>query len=319
MRWARAPGPDERRAPADLDAGSHHPLLRLQSAVGNAAVSSMIVQRDLAGYAVEHLDLEVFGGTVPIVDKTSADGPRLTMALAGLIAAGKVGTRTVRDMVQFFGSGATRVEIIGAFTTAGYSRAGQMADELLNDRHVTLYSKDKVTVIPGLIWDTELAKSSNNVDTQTSRGLTNAEMAAARTVYGGSLPWDDILLEESPVISAGNYARTTPWSIHVPTGDLSSSPIYLGTLIHELGHSWQYARGVSMATTAYHAVRAIYDYGGEAELARRTAAGQGLSSFNTEQQGDIAEHAWEISAGLRTGTAATYAPYVAEFKSGAYK
>ncbi len=321
MEHGRATEPDEQRR-RDRATGSvpRHPVLRLQAAAGNAAVSALMVQRDLAGYTREHLEVEpMMGEGPPIFETTTADGPALTAALAGLVAAGKVGTRTVRDLVQFFGTGATNAEISAALTAAGLPRSAEMAAELLNDRHVALYSRENRTYIPGLIWDTELAKRSNNVDAQTSRGLTNAEMAAARTVYGGSLPYDDIRLEEAPVMSAGGYARTTPWAINLPVGDLTTSPVDLGLLIHELAHSWQYARGVSMATTAYHAVRAVYDYGGEAELARRTAAGQGLSSFNTEQQGDIAQHAWEIAVGRRTGTAAVYAPYVAEFSSGAYK
>ena len=88
-------------------------------------------------------------------------------------------------------------------------------------------------------------------------------------------------------------------------------------LIHELTHSWQYQHGVTLASTATTAflcwagIRS-YDYGGEPGLAAATAAGRGLRSFSTEQQGDIARDYYRAVKGGSPTT--VYAPFIAELQ-----
>ena len=277
-----------------------------------------VVHRDLAGYTRDHLEVEQSftgdpGTGSAVFDVTSADAAALSAALAGLTAAGKVGTATRGDLQRFWSEGATLAEVEAAFTAAAFPRAHDMAFSLLDGTRIAVYSRHEKRYIPGLIWDTTLWTSSQNVAVQTTRGLTHAERTAARSVYGSSLAYDSIVLDESFVMSVGCYARTTPWTINLPPGTLSGG-MSVPWLIHELGHSWEYAQGVSLATTFYHAVRGVYAYGGEAELARRTAAGKGLASFNTEQQADIAKDAYLAIHG--TGTLAVYQPYIDEFHHG---
>lgn len=76
---------------------------------------------------------------------------------------------------------------------------------------------------------------------------------------------------------------------------------------------------MSLATTLYHAIRRVCDYSGEPALRSNSAAGRGLSAFNTEQQADIAKDAYEIINGIRTGALVVYEPYLDEFRSGNYR
>ena len=300
-------------------------LLALQSVAGNSAVARMVapvVQRDLAAYTREHLEVESppsEGPSPSTMTTNTADAPAVQAALQPLISAGKVKLRTVRDMLQFSGSGATAAELLAALSSAGFTRAQPMADAVLDEHRIFVYSKNEVTFQPGLLWDTTLAEHRDNLDVQTKRGLTAGEIAAASSVYGASLTYDSIVLEDAPVMSIGGYARTTPWTLNFPNGTLAGGGPSFDWLIHERGHSGQYARGVSLGTTLYPAIRGVSDYGGEARLQQVTATGGGLRSFNTEQQADIATNAYQILARTRSGTPAVYEPYLREFRSGAYR
>jgi hypothetical protein len=301
-------------------------LLALQAVAGNSAVARMVapvVQRDLAAYTREHLEVESSppseGPSPTTMTTDTADAPAVQAALQALISAGKVKQRTVRDMLQFSSSGATAAELLAAFSSAGFTKARPMADAVLDEHRISVYSKNEVTFQPGLFWDTTLFESRDNVEVQTKRGLTAAEIAAASSVFGASIAYDRIVLEEDLVMSVGGYVRATPWEINFPNGTLSGGGPSFSFLIHELGHSWQYARGVSLGTTTYHAIFSSYDYGGEARLREVTAAGGGLRAFNTEQQGDIASDAYQVLVGTHTGTRAVYEPYLREFRAGAYR
>jgi hypothetical protein len=61
------------------------------------------------------------------------------------------------------------------------------------------------------------------------------------------------------------------------------------TMIHELTHVWQYIQdGIIYMPEALAAQFGEgYDYGGVSDLEAKMAAGQGLSEYNREQQGDI--------------------------------
>ena len=278
-------------------------VLTLQQTHGNNAVRQMLgkspastVQRDLAAYKREHLDVEPSmspDAGPPVMDTATADASGLQAALQALVTANKISSRDDGEKIIFSNVSATRDEIVAALTTASYPRAAQMADALIEQHRLSIYSHEEVSMIPGIIWDTELSRTQQNLDVQTRRGLTGSERTEASKIYGSSLNYDAIVLEDSPVMAIGGYARTTPWTVNFPSGTLANNSLTIDWLLHELGHSWQYARGVSMIRTLYHAVRGVYDYGGEAALRAATAAGRGLNSFNTEQQADIAKDAYE--------------------------
>jgi hypothetical protein len=277
-----------------------------------------VLHRDLAGYTSEHVDVESsiidpMAPSPPILDVTSADAAALSSALSALITAGKVGTATRGDLRRFWSTGATLSDVETAFSAAGFPRAHDMAVSLLDGTRIAIYSRNEKVYIPGIIWDTNISNTTQNVSVQTHRGLTNAERTAAQEVFGTSLNYDAIVLDEDPVMAIGGFARTTPWEINFPVGTLSGG-LPLNWLLHEMGHTWEYAHGVGLSTTLYHAIRGVYAYGGETELAARTARGQGLASFNTEQQADIAKDAYYAIHG--TGTLSVYQPYIDEFHAG---
>jgi len=304
-------------------------LLSLQQTHGNQAVRRLIeqqrgtaatLQRDLSAYTREHIDVEpTMGEGVPPIDRYTADAPGIQRALQTLIDATKIRIRSAGDQQFFSNISATREEIEAALTAAGYARAAQMATALMEDHRTSVYSAEEVTYIPGLIWDTNLARRQQNLDVQARRSLTGAEHAAAESVFGSGINYDRIVLEDAPVMSLGGFARTTPWTINFPSGTVTGNSLDTAWLIHEMGHSWQYQHGVSMIRTLYHAVRGVYDYGGETRLAAETAAGHGLQAFQTEQQADIASDYYKIISGSRQGDVAVYQPYIDEFRSGHYR
>jgi hypothetical protein len=297
------------------EAGSVRP-----GTTSSSARPGSVVQRDLAAYTREHLTIRpTHPEAPPLLRTATADASGISTALKALVGAGKVSVRTVQDTLVFSSTGATLAEVHAAFMAAGYPKAAEMAGALLDPQRIVTYTPEDKLVSLGMFGPTTLSKRQQQLDTQTTRGLTAAERKAAESVYGSSIDYDHIVLDDAIIMGIGGYARTTPWTINFPAGTLAGGGPATNWLIHELGHSWQYQRGVSLMTTLHHAVFSSYDYGGEAALATATAAGKGLSSFNTEQQADIAMHAYEIMTGMRSGNIAVYQPYLDEFQSGKYR
>jgi hypothetical protein len=144
------------------------------------------------------------------------------------------------------------------------------------------------------------------------RPLTPSERGESLSVFGDSLDLDQIRLEEDPIMSMGGFARTTPSTVNFPVGAFGSSD-FMPWLIHELTHSWQYQHGVSLATTLVHALRAVYDYGGEAGLRAALASGRTFRQFNTEQQADIVKDYYvRRGAGLDVGA---WQPFIDELRT----
>ena len=276
------------------------------------------VQRELLAYKTEHTDfLPSMAPEAPTVTYQvyTADAANIQSALQALISANKVGFREVGDRVFFFNRGATSADIAAAFTAAGYSKAQEMADALVDEHNISVYSREQVTKMSGL-WTTTLGKASQVIERQTKRPLTGAERTEAQLVFGTNLDYDKIEVEEDPIMGAGSTARTTPWTINFPTGAFSGSN-FMPWLIHELTHSWQYQHGYSLATTAHHALigwlaPSHYKYGGEAALLAAKTAGKCFTSFNTEQQGSIlADYYRRLKAGQDVSA---WQPFVDEVK-----
>lgn len=271
------------------------------------------IQREILTYNSEHEEIQPSYGesTAVIYDVYSAESSTIRGALQALITSGKVGAADDGRRTFFYNRSATHAEALAALTAAGLSSASQLVDALMDNHNVFVYSGSRVTKMTSLFWTSTLGTATNVVERQTRRLLTDFEKNEARLVYGSNLNLDRIVVEEDPVMSLGGYARTTPWTINFPSGALGSSN-FMSWLIHELGHSWQYQHGYSVATTLYHAIRGVYDYGGEAGLIAAYSAGNGLSSFNTEQQADIARDYYRR---LKSGqSVAAWLPFINEFK-----
>ncbi len=150
------------------------------------------------------------------------------------------------------------------------------------------------------------------------RPLYDWEVAEARKVFGDSLRYARVRIHECstwtdaidrlgrrlkrmpPPGPADHNAVTLGYHSHfpvnlpdklVPPGD--PLDFMLPWLIHELTHAWQYQHTgwiyiVRALAAQFRYGPAAYDFGGEANLARRRQEQWTIKKFNPEQQGDIA-------------------------------
>jgi Ca2+-binding RTX toxin-like protein len=115
------------------------------------------------------------------------------------------------------------------------------------------------------------------------RGMTSEEIAVARTVFGVSIPYDRVRIDEFSLMAGIGRTHVTGYIIN------STRNIDDDEMIHELTHVWQYVNdGLVYIPEAIDAQAGEgYEYGGLADLRAKMAAGQGLSAYNREQQGEI--------------------------------
>ncbi len=158
-----------------------------------------------------------------------------------------------------------------------------------------------------------------------TRPLSSHEKALAQTIFGGSIPYNRVRVDELAVIGPGFTGRAYV-SFHIING---WRVIRNATLIHEMTHVWQYGKMGAIYMPRAIAAQASaegYDYGGLPGLERRRAAGQGLTSFNPEQQASIIEDYYTakyenrigrdaVAAADRARTLATYEHFAREVRA----
>jgi len=132
-----------------------------------------------------------------------------------------------------------------------------------------------------------------------TRALTSQEIAEASKVFGTSINLGLVRLDEHAFIGPAFTDREYT-SFHTINGWGDISP---DTLIHELTHVWQYeTAGAIYMPQAIHAQIQrgddAYNYGGVPGLQRHKDAGQGLGSFNREEQAQIVQDFYRIKKGL---------------------
>jgi Ca2+-binding RTX toxin-like protein len=128
------------------------------------------------------------------------------------------------------------------------------------------------------------------------RGLTSEEIAVARGVFGDSIHYNRVRLDEHSLMAWIGRTHVTGYLIN-STEDLDDS-----TLIHELTHVWQYEEfGLVYIPEAIDGQNSDegYSYGGVAGLQAKIAANQGLSAFNPEQQGAIVADYFDLRQDAR--------------------
>jgi hypothetical protein len=149
------------------------------------------------------------------------------------------------------------------------------------------------------------------------RPLRGPELALARTVFQGFLPYDDVLIGDHTGLQGApwtqwasfNKAMTEKYILHLGLAgfaDASSSAttsygVIRETFIHELTHVWQgshsFIHGLYQARSlACQAWALITTF--DRDNAYQYAAGAEWSSYNVEQQASIVED-W-FSNGSRT-------------------
>ncbi len=151
---------------------------------------------------------------------------------------------------------------------------------------------DRLFQLLDLLFVFDLYEGVSNYLSPGVRGLHPAEVRLLRPVFGDSVPYHRIRLDERARLGPRSY-RFIYVSFHTIN---SWGPIDPPTLIHEVVHVWQYRhRGALYVPRALAAQRTAmgYDYGG---LRGLRAAGS-LEDFNYEQMADVVEDAYRLAAG----------------------
>jgi len=281
-----------------------------------APSSEPVIQRDLLAYKTQHTEFlpsTPDSGAV-VYQEYTADAGTILTALDSLIKSKKLTYRDETDKVTISNISAGRSELVAAFSAAKFAKAAEMSDALLDDHNISVYSENKISKVATAVGTMEAGSQEQNVERQARRPLTAIEKSEARLAFGSSLNFDPIVLEEDPVMAAGNFARTTPFTINFPPGAFSN-PNFMFWLIHELTHAWQYQHGVSVVKTGWYAMTTwiginTYDYEKEKGLLEAQKAGKKFTDFNTEQQGDIVrDYYYRLKSGLNT---AAWQPFVTQ-------
>ncbi len=132
-----------------------------------------------------------------------------------------------------------------------------------------------------------------------TRALSGSERSKAASVFGGSINLDLVRVDEGGLIGP-SWTHREYTAFHTITG---WGGIQDDTLIHELTHVWQYERsGAIYIAQALHAQITLggtgaYDYNGIPGLQAAKSAGQGILSFNREQQAQIVQDFYRIKTG----------------------
>lgn len=130
-----------------------------------------------------------------------------------------------------------------------------------------------------------------------TRKLNEQELRIAKSVFGNTLPYERIRIDESAHIGPrqGRFCYVSFFTLN-SWGQLSAT-----LLIHELAHVWQYQNiGIRYIPRALAAQRTAsgYNYGGAAALQQAIASGKGMAHFNLEQQADLIEDYFRLQNGL---------------------
>jgi hypothetical protein len=158
-----------------------------------------------------------------------------------------------------------------------------------------------------------------------TRELTGAEKGKAQLIFGGAIDYKLVRVDERALLGP-SWTKREYVSFHIING---WGGMDNETLIHEMTHVWQYGKmGAIYMPKAIgaQASKEGYEYGGLAELKKRQAAGQGLTSFNLEQQASIIQDYYTakyenrigknpVAAADRATTLATYEHFAREVRA----
>lgn len=153
-------------------------------------------------------------------------------------------------------------------------------------------------LIADLFFVPELLMALNRLFKPNTRRLLPREIALARTVFGESIDYQKVRVDERSYIGCKQYHFAYVGFRFINCWGALSDQHF----IHELVHVWQYARDGSVyIPRALWAQRttAGYNYGGIAALRRVLEQGRGLEAFNYEQQGDIVADYFCLMHGIR--------------------
>lgn len=126
------------------------------------------------------------------------------------------------------------------------------------------------------------------------RGLHPREIHFLRTMFGDSVPYDLVRVDERAWLGPrfGNFCYVSFHTVN------SWGAMHPAVLVHELVHVWQYVhRGAAYIPRALRAQRSAmgYNYGGVSGL----EGAHQLEDFNYEQMADVVEDAFRLANGIQ--------------------
>ncbi len=133
-----------------------------------------------------------------------------------------------------------------------------------------------------------------------SRKLYDWEIELSKSVYGDSIPYQLITVDENALWGL-KWPKLAKAYVSYQTINTSNT-MANGLLLHEMVHIWQYHKFGS--NYLLHALRAQYselqyNYGGAIALRLAIQREKDLLSFNFEQQGDLVQDYYRIKNGYR--------------------
>ena len=144
-----------------------------------------------------------------------------------------------------------------------------------------------------LLFFCDLYEWISNYFSPSLRPLRPAEITELRAVFGPSLPYHRIRIDERAHLGPRRYGI-----VYVSFHTINSwGPVTAALLVHEAVHVWQYVhRGALYIPRALAAQRTRegYHYGGPTGLRKARC----LDDFNYEQMATVIEDAYRLTAGL---------------------
>ena len=138
----------------------------------------------------------------------------------------------------------------------------------------------------------------NRIFKPNTRRFTKREIALARSVFGETIDYQKVRLDEKSFIGCRQFRFAYVGFYFINSWGKLSDPV----LIHELVHVWQYQRlGSVYIPRALWAQQTPegYNYGGISALKKATEQGKALTDFNYEQQGDIVADYFALKNGWK--------------------
>jgi hypothetical protein len=184
----------------------------------------------------------------------------------------------VRRLVRHVGSA---INALVRFRKAGMKEAGFWWIETM------LYLLDILGVA-------EIYESLMNVLKYNSRPLFSWELEVGKRVYGDSIRWDRVRIDEAAWLGPKQFNLCYVSAFTINSWGTMNNAL----LIHELMHVWQYQQiglvYMVRALRAYHSEE-NYNYGGLEKLRQVKAEKGRIWDFNLEQQADIMSDYYRLS------------------------
>lgn len=171
-----------------------------------------------------------------------------------------------------------------------------MASELLGG-HILLWWIELLLLLLDMVGISEILETANDFVKLNSRPLRRSEEKLARSIFGNSINYSRVRIDEYALIGPRQYRFCYVSFYVINSWGKMSRPI----LVHELVHVWQYQHlGISYISKALQAqyTEERYNYGGVEGLNKARNENKKWQDFNFEQQADIIADYYRISHGL---------------------